>query len=121
MKTERVYISGPVSSVGIEQARRNFWEAAKYLRNLNYKVVNPLNMRLCVWLASHFGRTGYKICLLIELCYMAMRCDVIYMLADWQQSPGAKAEKAMAEALGMPVLFQLSKEEYKRRKRRMTS
>lgn len=105
MKKDRVYISGPVTSVGEAVARKNFQEAEDHFRYLNYRTANPMKMRLCVWLARHFGKTGYKLCLLLELCYLALRCDIIYLLADWQQSPGARAEKALAEALGMPVFF----------------
>ena len=120
MRRDRIYLSGPVTSIGEAEACKNFQKAEDELRYLNYITVNPMKMRLCVWIARHFGKKGYMLCLLIELCYMALRCDTIYMLADWQLSPGARAEKALADALGMPVIFQLSKEEYKRRMKEMT-
>ena len=33
-----------------------------------------------------------------------MRCDGIYMLDGWQQSKGAKTERAVAEAFGLAVI-----------------
>ena len=36
---------------------------------------------------------------------MLRRCDAIYMLPNWKQSEGAKAEFAMADELGLEIIF----------------
>lgn len=33
------------------------------------------------------------------------RCDLCVMLPGWQRSIGARAEEALAEELGMPILY----------------
>ena len=37
------------------------------------------------------------------------RCDAIYMLDNWQESVGARAELEEAERLAMEIIFQLDK------------
>ena len=35
-----------------------------------------------------------------------MYCDAIFMLSDYKDSPGARAELAFAQAIGMEVVYQ---------------
>lgn len=114
MKKEKAYISGPVTAIGIEAARQNFLAAEKYLRRQGYRTINPLRMRLPVFLATHFGYTGYRLCLLLELVWLAFRANVIYMLPDWQQSGGARTERSLAMALNIPIIYHLSKADFKK-------
>lgn len=36
---------------------------------------------------------------------MVRRCDVIFMLPDWEQSPGATKERELAIELRIPILY----------------
>jgi hypothetical protein len=37
-----------------------------------------------------------------EMC----KCDAVYMLYDWNTSPGATKERAIAHMLNMPIRYQ---------------
>ena len=76
MRRDRIYLSGPVTSIGEAEARKNFQKAEDELRYLNYITVNPMKMRLCVWIARHFGKKGYMLCLLIELLQLVTKVGV---------------------------------------------
>lgn len=106
MKKEKVYISGKISGLPIGKAVEHFGQSEAYLRGLGYRTCNPLKMRLCVWLASHFGKRGYNLCLMLQLTWMMLTCDIIYMQKGWDQSNGAKLELAAARAFGLYVMFQ---------------
>lgn len=41
---------------------------------------------------------GYRIIL--------MRCNALYMMKDWEMSSGARKEHALAEKLGIPILYE---------------
>lgn len=41
-----------------------------------------------------------------DLAWIAENADAIYMLRGWEKSKGARAEKALAEALGLEVMYQ---------------
>lgn len=103
MKKEKVYISGPISGLIFGEACRRFGEAEKTLREKGYRTANPTKMRLCVWLAQH---DYYRLCLLLQLAWMWMTCDCIYLLDGWHLSDGARLERAAARVLGLTAMYQ---------------
>lgn len=43
----------------------------------------------------------------MDICTAMLRCaDAIYLLSGWQKSAGARAEHALAEKLGLQIIFQ---------------
>ena len=36
-------------------------------------------------------------------------CDAIYLLDNWQDSNGAKEEKALAEAKGLKIMYEVDR------------
>ena len=111
MSKDIVYISGPISSRDIAEARAHFAKAEQHLKKLGCKTVNPLRLRLCVWLAQH---GHYRTCLLLELIWLAYRCNCIYMLVGSKDSPGSRAEFTLAKALGKTVMYERRNEEMKK-------
>lgn len=103
MKRQRIYISGPISGRPLTEASEHFAKAESELQRQGYRTSNPLKMRLPLWLAL---RGCYRLCLLMELVWLAYTCPVIYMLDHWQQSGGARTEKALANALGKKILYE---------------
>ena len=103
MKRDKVYISGPVSSIGLDEARRRFGKAEADLQKQGYRTCNPLNMRLCVWLAQH---GHYRLCLWLQLLWMSATCQCIYLLDGWHTSDGARAERAVARVMGLTALYE---------------
>lgn len=107
-RRDKVYLSGPISSLPLPEARRRFLEAERRMQREGWRTANPLRMRLPVWLALHGGRRwGYRLCLALELLWLALTADAILMLQGWQQSGGARAEHALAKALGIVVLTEM--------------
>ena len=103
MKRDKVYTSGPVSSIGLDEARRRFGKAEKHLQKLGYRTSNPTKMTLCVWLAQH---GHYRLCLLLQLLWMWWTCSCIYLLTDWHTSDGARLERSFARCLGLTALYE---------------
>ena len=101
--SKRIYISGPISGHPADETQRIFMTAEGELQKQGYKTCNPLRMRLPVWLA-HIG--CYRMCLLIEMLWMAYTCRTVYMLDGWFESRGAKAEKYFASALHKRILYE---------------
>lgn len=106
MKREKVYLSGPISSIGYEEACRRFGDAEKYLQKLGYRTSNPTKMTLCVWLALH---GYYSLCLWIQLLWLSATCQCIYLLDGWHTSDGARAERAVARVMGITALYEQTK------------
>ena len=106
MKRDKIYISGPVSSIGLDEARRRFGEAEKHLQKLGFRTSNPTKMTLCVWLAQH---GHYRLCLWLQLLWMSATCQCIYLLDGWHTSDGARAERAVARVMGITALYEQTK------------
>ena len=106
MKKEKVYISGPITSIGFAEARKRFGFAEAVLQCKGYRTCNPTKMRLCVWLAQH---GHYRLCLLLQLLWMWWTCSCIYLLTDWHTSDGARLERSFARCLGLTALYEQTK------------
>ena len=106
MKRDKIYLSGPISSIGLEEARRRFAKAEADLQKQGYRTCNPIKMRFPVWLALHCGQFGYVACLLLQLLWMWWTCSCIYLLTDWHTSDGARLERSFARCLGLTALYE---------------
>ena len=112
----RVYISGKIGEEVLSDATRQKFAVAEYmLRALGYIVFNPTRSGLGEY-AEGLVKVYKKICgglfrqrqwydqiLLLDLEEVA-KSDAICLLPDWRQSPGAKAELAYAQAIGLKIL-----------------
>ena len=103
MKRDKIYISGPVSSIGLDEARRRFGKAEADLQKQGYRTCNPTKMTLCVWLAQH---GHYRLCLWIQMLWMSATCQCIYLLDGWHMSDGARAERAVARVMGIVAMYE---------------
>ena len=106
MKRDKIYISGPVSSIGLDEARRRFGKAEDDLQKQGYRTCNPTKMTLCVWLAQH---GHYRLCLWLQLLWMSATCQCIYLLDGWHTSDGARAERAISRIFGLTALYEQTK------------
>jgi hypothetical protein len=106
MKRDKIYISGPISSRPLDLAIHHFTLAEVKLQAQGYRTCNPLNMRLCVWLAQH---GHYRLCLMLQLLWMWWTCSCIYLLTDWHTSDGARLERSFARCIGLTALYEQTK------------
>ena len=92
---KRIYISGPISGIDRAVYLSAFAEAERRLRAKGYDTLNPTRLPPSRWLWI-YKVMGYRLTLLYDLWHL-MRCDGITMLAGWEQSRGARLEKATAD------------------------
>lgn len=103
MINEFVYISGKISGLKPLQAQGAFKTAANVLAvhyNFNPKyIINPLDLDaiLPAFQPEQFLRLDL---VLVEMA------DYIYMLKNWRDSDGAKAELAHAKKLNKKIMFE---------------
>lgn len=93
----RVYISGKISGLALEDAKRNFREASDFLRRLGFEPINPFDNGLpddATWI-KHLCRD-------LEMLH---DCHCIYMLDNWRESTGACIEYDFAVRTKKRVLF----------------
>ena len=84
----RIYISGKISGLPIEQATFNFAESAKICERDGKKPINPLTFKhpLKFWI-------GYMVIDII----MLLTCSEIYLQSNWLESKGARLEYKVAK------------------------
>ena len=90
-----------------------FNKAEEKLKGNGREVMNPashkfqeaLNEVLAYHRSNRKQRNEQAEILLFDLSCIA-RCDAIYMLRDWKESPGAKAEYYFAKAIGIEILHE---------------
>lgn len=110
MKRDKIYLSGPVTSIGLKEARRRFGKAEADLQKQGYRTCCPIKMRFPVWLALHCGQFGYIACLLLQLLWMWWTCNCIYLLTGWHTSDGARLERSFARCLNLTALYEQKRE-----------
>ncbi len=90
---KRIYIAGKMTDLP-ELNFPAFADAAKRLRAAGFDVVSPVE--IC-------PDKGIEWAAAMRLDIPAMlECDAVVLLDGWENSRGAKLEKHIAEALGMP-------------------
>jgi hypothetical protein len=95
--TIKVYISGKITGLCLEQARSNFADAELQLLCQGYEPVNPMTLP-----HNHAGEwEDYMALDIAELT----KCDAIYMLPDWQESNGARLELKIAKHLNKQIIY----------------
>ena len=92
---KKVYISGRISSIPIEEARATFSNAKKDLESKGYEVFSPFDNGLpesAPW-KDHMRRD-------LDVIFTV---DELMMLPGWTASKGAQLEYALARGLDIPI------------------
>ena len=92
----KVYISGKISGLDIELAKKSFQEAENKMLELGYEVINPLK------LPDNHDKS-WESYMRVCITYLT-QCDAIYMLDGWENSKGANLEYYLAYELKIKVL-----------------
>ena len=113
-----IYISGKIGEAAIsETTRKKFQQVEELLRGLGCEVFNPTDEKWQMNLRRGYEEQSYSngilvsaapfytYALLRDLMVLALK-DAIFLLPDWQQSPGARVELAFAKAIGLDVYEQ---------------
>lgn len=94
---QKCYIAGPVSGLDEKVYKANFRKAEIAVTVLGYEPINPVE------LPHDHDRTWLSY--MREAMIAMLKCDVLYVLPDWDQSRGAGIEVELAKSLGIPVIF----------------
>jgi len=98
----RIYLSGPMRGHP-DFNKPAFAKAAKILRELGHFVFSPgeSDERLELLGVEITARSVFE----VDMQYICRYADAIAMLPGWEGSKGARAEKALAEAIGLEVIY----------------
>lgn len=117
----KVYLAGPMR--GIKDFNfPAFFAAADELRANGYEVFNPAERDTKEWgadnlktatgseteVSERLGKNGLSLareCFLADTEFICKHADAIALLPGWENSKGAKAEKALCEAIGLGVII----------------
>lgn len=83
-----LYIAGPMTGIP-EYNYPAFNDAETLLKSVGFKVLNPARQGFGLTYDEYLKRAMADV----------FACDGIALLPDWENSPGAKAEVALADAL----------------------
>lgn len=90
----RVYISGPITDT--PDFKQVFGGAVLHLRTSGHEVWNPADLP-----------EGHTYGWYMRECLKALpTCDAIYMLKNWEKSPGARCEHLCAVLCDMEVMYE---------------
>ena len=92
----KIFISGRISGIKYETAKRNFSMAERYWRNKGYEVVNPTKLCKKEW--------GWWRCMAICL-WNLFKCKYVYFMSNHIYSHGAKIELKVAKLLNKVIYF----------------
>jgi ATPase involved in DNA replication initiation len=97
MDIKKIYISGKITGLPIDEVVVKFKAAEAKIRRFGYQPVNPLRNGLpreAEW-ADQMG----------EDVKLLLKSDAIYLIADWQQSEGATLEYLIARQRRMRIFL----------------
>ena len=92
------YISGPMTGLP-EYNLPAFTVAATHLHFQGHNVVTPFDLQ-------RTNLDTYRQQLRRDLAAICGKAEAIYMLSGWEQSPGARAEHAVAVALELHIAYE---------------
>lgn len=100
----KIYISGQITGLPIEEAMMNFAKAETYLISLGFDVVNPMSLPEHEAIAKLPLSESERWVLHMKVDIKAlMDCTDIFMLQNWGNSKGAKIERDIAIQLGLNI------------------
>jgi nucleoside 2-deoxyribosyltransferase len=104
----KIYLAGPMR--GYEHFNfPAFHAAAKALRDEGYDVFSPAEKGEELMMTDDpslqeqlaFRRKVFS----IDMDYIANQADTVALLPGWEKSAGARAERALAEAIGLNIMI----------------
>ena len=114
-----IYISGKMGEKKLSEATvKKFEVARKRLLEDGFVVIDPaspiyqkdaqkhVKIEEKKWRNIEYGKFDWYAWMLMWDMHSIALADAIYMLSDWQDSPGATAEYYYAKACGKEIIFE---------------
>ena len=102
----KVFVSGKITGEPILQCVKKFNDARKKIFGTDeFNLVRRDDIIVPIELTGIvFGISNNDA---MSICFKALReCDAIYMLSDWENSPGARLEHSQAKDWGLQLYYQ---------------
>ena len=98
----RIYLSGKITGLDKEVYTRQFERAETFYKTSGFEVVNPVTIGEEI-LKQNPSATWEDF---MQEDLKALRtCTHIVLLEGWEESKGAKMEKAEAEKMGLEIMY----------------
>ena len=97
-RMKKVYISGKITGLPIEEAAAKFDNAEATYKDLGFDVINPMKV------LPYDPKHTWPDYMLADLAALRT-CDAIVLLPCWQDSKGATCEKIFAEGCGLEIMY----------------
>lgn len=98
MSSMKVFISGRVTGLPREEAKRNFERGKKMLLQNNFEYVNPLYM------VSESANNSEAMAILLPV--LIKDCDAILLMNDTKFSEGSQIEEKVARYCGKQIIYE---------------
>ena len=98
----RIYLSGKITGREIEDYTRQFARAESFYKTGGFDVVNPVTIGELILKNNPNAKWGD---FMAEDLKALRTCTHIVLLEGWEESKGAKMEKAEAEKLGLEIMY----------------
>lgn len=95
---KRIYISGKISGLDIDEARKKFKTAEEYCNSQGKKAVNPMNIK-------YSFKLYWFIYMIVDILLL-LTCNEIYLQRDWIDSKGSKIEYNIAKFLQYKIIIE---------------
>ena len=83
-----------------------FDKAAAYLREAGFEVFSPAEKETEKHSEANQESLAFRrLVFALDMAWICKHADLVALLPGWEKSSGARAEKALAEAIGLEVRF----------------
>ena len=97
---QKIYIAGKIGGLTEEEYTKNFEEAEKYIDSKLFQYISVSPLRL-----PHNHDRSWQSYMKEDIAAL-VKCDTVFALRNWRESPGATIEINLAISLGIDVIFQ---------------
>lgn len=98
----KVYLSGAISGRDKADYEIQFARAEQFYKGCGFEVVNPVKIGEAL---LHINQEATYEDFMKEDLKVLKNCTHIALLEGWEESKGAKKEKAEAEKLGLEIMY----------------
>lgn len=92
----KIYISGKITGLDLEQAKKNFEDVEKLIILLGHEPINPMKV------LEYDPKLTWEDYMLADIRAL-FGCDAIFMQENWKDSRGARIERSIAFELGIKI------------------